>query len=361
MTLKASLLVLLAIAVLLVPTGQADGSDFKASYESIPQEELEELLGDGYLDRINREVLDRAGINTTGDGRPSIEASFTGIRFGMDLDSDDLNESQDDRKQMETLYSYYLEYDLDLRIKANGSGYDAFDEGITGDTFPFESYSKGDSGTISGHVSLIIEAEMRETSSRQEYDPSVYAIDSSTIIRTSYGVMDLNASFIHDLIPCAADVSGDWNIRSVTVSDFIYPGEENGIRPGDEVYCRWSSREDSADVSIRFSNESGTHEYNRDIGDCYSGTSHGSVPGSFFQSPSEITTIESYQDSVSYHLAEFARGELSNEYMRDDGLDPYKAPERIEDGIWQHAMSLIAAAIFIFIAVAKMHEGVFRY
>jgi len=361
MTLKAALLVVIAMAAVLVPMGDADGSsDFKTSYESIPQEELEELLGDGYLDMVNRNVLDKAGIRTTGAGCPSIETDISGIRFGLDIDSDD-SSSLEEKKQMETLYTYYLEYDLKLTLRSNGAGYDAFDEEVTGDAFPFESYSEGDTGTISGHVSLSIDADMRETASGQEYDPEVFAINSSTIIRTSYGLIDLDVTFVHDSIPCYANILGGWSIRSVTVSDFIYPDEEDGIRPGDEVYCRWSSREDSADVSIRFTTGDKVYEYNRDIGDCYSGTSHGSVPDSFFQSPSKISTIDGYKDAVSYHLDELARGELSSEYMRDDGLDPYKAPERIEDGIWQHAMSLIAAAIFIVIAVTKMHEGVFRY
>ncbi len=361
MTPKAAVLVLVVLAVALVPFSQSDGaSDFKASYDSITEEELDELLGAGYMGSINRYVLETAGINASGSGCPLGNAETGDIRFGLQIDGDRDSVSDSDRKQMETSYAYYLEYDMVLSFKANSSGYDAFNEEITGDAFRFESYSANDSGTISGHVRLTIDVDMRETASRQA-DGNVYAINSSTVIRTSCGVIDLEASFQHEYTPCRAEIDGRWDTRSVTVSDFIYPDEENGIEPGDEVYCRWSSREDSADVSIRFQTDGGTFDHVRDIGECTSGTSHGAVPDSFFQNVSEVAEVEDYPDSVSAALKEFARGELAGEYMRDDGLDPFKEPERIEEGIWQPAMSLIAAAIFVVMAVAKMHEGVFRY
>jgi len=361
MTPKVAVLLLVAIAVTLVPFSQVDGaSDFEASYDSISEEDLEELLGAGYMENINRYVLETAGINASGDSCPLGDAETSDIRFGLEINGDGDSASDSDRKQMETSYSYYLEYDIMLSFKANSPGYDAFNERITGDAFRFESYSAGDTGTVSGHVRLTIDVDMRETASWQA-EQNVYAINSSTVIRTAYGAIDLEASFHHEMALHKAEIDGRWDTRSVTVSDFIYPDEENGIEPGDEVYCRWSSREDSADVSIRFQTDRGTFDHFRDVGECTSGTSHGAVPDSFFQNVSEIDEVGGYPDSVSGALKEFARGELAGEYMRDDGLDPFEEPERIEEGVWQHVMSLLAAAVFIVMAVSKMHEGLFRY
>ncbi|MBO4348007.1 MAG: hypothetical protein J5812_00330 [Candidatus Methanomethylophilaceae archaeon] len=359
---KAAILLVLAVALALVPASQADASsDFKVSYDSIPQEEMEELLGDGFLDMIHRYVLETVGINLSGDGCPETKATAANIRFSLEITSGDGTGSVSQKKQMETFYTYYLEYDLSMALEADGSGYDAFDEDVTDGTFPFMEYSSDDTGTIAGRIILKIDVDLRETATAQEYDPRIYAINSSTMIRTTYGFVDLLASFVHDGVVSNADIYGIWDTRSVTVSDFIYPDEDKGVKPGDEVYCRWSSREDSADVNIDFTADSGTYRYIRDIGECTSGTSHGAVPDSFFQNDSKKTTVDSYMDAVSKPFEKFSRGELAGEYMRDDGLDPYREPERIEEGMWQPAMSLIAAAIFIFIAVAKMHEGMFRY
>ncbi len=362
MTLRAAVLLVLVVALALVPASQADAdSDFKVSYDSIPQDEMKGLLGDGFLDMTHRYVLETVGINLSGDGCPETEATASNIRFSLDITTDDGSETGIQKKQMETFYTYNLEYDLSMKLEADGSGYAAFDEEVTDGTFPFVEYSSDDTGTITGHITLKIDVDLRETASAQNYDPSVFAITSSTMIRTTFGFVDLHASFVHDKIVSYADIYGIWDTRSVTVSDFIYPDEDEGVKPGDEVYCRWSSREDSADVNIDFTAGHGTYRYIRDIGECTSGTSHGAVPDSFFQKDSTETTVDSYMDAVSRPLEEFSRGELAGEYMRDDGLDPYYEPERIEEGMWQPAMSLIAAAIFIFIAVAKMHEGVFRY
>ncbi len=358
---KAAILLVIVLAMTLVPASQTDAtSDFRVSYESIPQDELGELLGEGYLDSMNRYVLETVGINVSGDDHPEIESEASNISFGLDLNSDDITAKDAAKKQMETKYTYYLEYDLSVTITPDGSGYDAFDESVTGNAFPFEEYSSDDTGKITGHVRLKIDVDTRETATKQQY-ADVYAINSSTMIRTTAGLVDLKASFVHNGLSSNTIINGKWDVRSVTVSDFIYPDEDEGIRPGDEVYCRWSSREDSADVSVRFQSERGNHEYIRDIGDCSSGTSHGAVPDSFFQNASETAVIDSYKDSISGPLKEFSRGELSSEYMRDDGLDPYAAPELVQIGLWQPVMSLIAAAVFILIAISKMHEGMFRY
>ena len=361
---RAGTFVLLLAVVLLaiVPTDQADGaSDLRTSFDSIPQDELDELLGERYLDTISRYVLESVGINATGRGCPIKDISATDIRFGLDMSSGDDRGSGDAKKQMESAYSYYIEYDLLTSFSSATKGYDAFDERITGGAFDFTTFSPEDVGTIRGHVRLNIESDMRETATRQPYDSNVYAIDSSTMTRTTFGLAELSVTFAHGQRTHHADIVAEWDVRSVTVSDFIYPHEGSGIRPGDEFFCRWSSREDSADVSVRLDTDHGVFYYNRDIGDCTSGTSHGTVPDSLFQVSSATEEVGGIADSVSGPLKEFSRGELSGEYMRDDGVEPYAGPRLVEEGPWQPVMSLIAALVFVLIAISLMHEGRFRH
>ncbi len=354
-------LIVAVAAMALVPMGSVCASDdFEVSYDGISQDELRELLGIDLVDAVGRIVLESAGVNASGEGCPIERISAEGIRFGlvMDLGSDSGSDSP--RKQMETRYTYYLELDLDTRFKAEAGGYDAFDEDVTGDSFPFSAYLKGDSGSITGHVRLSADVDMRETVSRQPYDPDLYAISSSTVIRTTFCSVDLEVLVVHGMSPYDVGIRGGWDARSVAVFDFTYPEEGSGVRAGDEVHCRWTSREDSADVSLEFLVPQGPVLYTRDVGDCWSGISSGAVPGAFFHSSATVQEIGGYRDAVSGPLKEFVRGEMSAIFQRDDGLDPFREPELVREDGWVPAVSLICAAVFVALAILRVNDIRYR-
>ena len=81
----------------------------------------------------------------------------------------------------------------------------------------------------------------------------------------------------------------------------------------------------------------------------------------FFYDATDAKAVDDYLDAVSKGISEFVRGETVHARLSDDGLDPFQEPVRESAGLWTPVMSLIGAAILIFIAVRCMHDGMFRH
>ncbi len=364
MKLAIALTVLFAAFLLLspVPDADADVPGFRATYEGMSQEELVSLLGDVYVGMLSLEVLEAAGLNVSGEDSPfdASQMRFSNTDFGLDYTSK-LHEGADGRSMdVSAHYSFYLDFEFEMEAVADSDGCDAFDEEVCGEAFGFEEMSEGDSVRLKGTVGIVAEDDMRDTVIRQAYDRDVCAVDSTTLIGTFSCVFRIEAETVHEGVRGAVEIFGHKDVGAVTVVDYIYRSDSEDVTPGTEVFCIWTSREDSADVRIEFEGER-SHVYVRDVGDCESGVSHGAASGQFFYDASGIVAVDGYYDAVSGGISEFVRGETVHARLSDDGLDPFREPVRESAGLWTPAMSLIGAVILIFIAVRCMHDGRFRY
>ena len=355
----------LLVAVLSLAPSFADAADvpgFRATYESLSQDELVSLLGESYVGMLSREVLETAGINASGEDSPIdvSKAVFSDADFGLDYASSSRDGIDGKSMGVSAHYSFYLDYSFSLECEIDADGADAFDEGVCGSVFGFEEYLDGDVIRIRGEVSIAADTDMRDTAVRQSYDRDVCAVDSTTLIGTFSCVFHMAAETVHGGIPGEVEIIGHKDVGVVTVVDYIYRSEPDNVRLGDEVFCIWTSREDAADVKVEFEGL-GSRTYVRDVGECESGTSHGAVSRLFFFDASKDGSIDDYSDAVSKGIGEFVRGETVYTRLSDDGLDPFREPIRETAGIWLPVASLVGAFAFIFIAIRCMHEGMFRY
>ena len=362
---KASICLSVAlVAVLLLSPSAVDAADvpgFRATYEDLSQEELVSLLGETYVGMVSREVLETAGINASEDSPIDVSKTvFSDADYGLDYASSFRDGNDGKSMGVSAHYSFYLDYSFSLACVVGSGGFDAFDEDVCGGAFGFEEYLDGDVVRIRGEVSIAADTDMRDTVVRQSYDQDLCAVDSTTLIGTFSCVFHMAVETVHGGIPGEVEIVGHKDVGVVTVVDYIYRSEPDEVRIGDEVFCIWTSREDSADVKVEFEGlESRT--YVRDVGDCESGTSHGAVSALFFFDASRDGRIDDYSDAVSKGIGEFVRGETVYTRLSDDGLDPFREPIREAAGIWIPVASLLGALAFIFIAIRCMHEGMFRY
>ncbi|MBO4569170.1 MAG: hypothetical protein J5674_04320 [Candidatus Methanomethylophilaceae archaeon] len=245
-----------AVLMLVVPVAQSDADvpGFRATYEDLSQEELVSLLGDVYVEMASREVLETIGMNVSGEGSPFDVSRMiiSGTDFGLDYTSS-LHEGVDGRSlNVSAHYSFYLDFDFELEAVAESDGYDAFDEGVCGLVFGFEELSEGDRIRMKGTVSIVAEDDMRDTAVRQSYDRDVCALDSTTLIGTFSCVFRIVVETVHEGVHGEVEAFGHKDVGAVTVVDYIYRADAEDVRPGAEVFCIWTSREDSADVRIEF-------------------------------------------------------------------------------------------------------------
>ena len=353
------------VAVLLLAPSSVDAADvpgFRATYEGLSQDEFVSLLGETYVGMVSREALETVGINASGEDSP-IDVSrtvFSDADFGLDYVSSFRDGIDGKSVGVSAHYSFYLDYSFVLECVIDSDGFDAFDEDVCGGAFGFEEYSEGDIISIRGEVSIAAGTDMRDTVVRQSYDRDLCAVDSTTLIGAFSCVFHMTAETVHGGIPGEVEIIGHKDVGVVTVVDYIYRSEPEDVKLGDEVFCIWTSREDSADIRAEFEGlESRT--YVRDVGECESGTSHGAVSRLFFFDASNDGNVDDYSDAVSKGIGEFVRGETVYTRLSDDGLDPFREPIMETAGIWLPVASLVGAFAFIFIAIRCMHEGMFRY